>query len=82
MIPWVIKANYIKDYRVWLSFNDGIEGEVDLSSELDGKIFEPLKELSYFKNFKVIGHTLSWENGADFAPEFLREKITKIQKSA
>ncbi len=82
MIPWVIDAQYVKDYKVWLAFNDGTEGEVDLLNELDGEIFEPLKEIAYFKNFKIVGHTLSWENGADFAPEFLREKITKIQKTA
>ena len=75
MIPWVSKAKYIKDYRVQLFFNDGAEGEIDLSSELEGEIFQPLKDISYFKNFKIIGHTLSWENGADFAPEFLRENI-------
>ena len=82
MIPWIIKANYVNEHRVWLSFNDGTEGEIDLSNELDGEIFEPLKEISYFKNFRIVGHTLSWENGADFAPEFLREKIIKIQKTA
>ena len=82
MIPWVIKAKYVKDHRVWLLFNDGTEGEVDLSNELDGEIFKPLREVSYFKNFKIVGHTLSWENGADFAPEFLREKLIKIQKPA
>ncbi len=75
MIPWVIKAKYIKDYKVWLYFNDGAEGEIDFSSELDGKIFEPLKEISFFKKFKINGHTLYWDNGADFAPEFLRKKI-------
>jgi hypothetical protein len=58
-----------------LSFNDGAEGEIDLSSELDGEIFEPLKDVSFFKSFTLDGHTLSWKNGADFAPEFLREQI-------
>jgi len=71
----VEKAKYIKDYKVWLSFNDGAEGEIDLSSELDGEIFEPLKDVSFFKSFTLDGHTLSWKNGADFAPEFLREQI-------
>jgi hypothetical protein len=75
MIPWVKNAKYIKDYTVWLSFNDGTEGYVDLSSELEGEIFEPLKDIDYFKSFKIIGHTLAWDNGADFAPEFLREQI-------
>ena len=59
--------------KVWLAFNDGAEGEIDLSHELYGEIFEPLKDKSFFKSFKLEGHTLSWKNGADFAPEFLRE---------
>lgn len=75
MIPWVANATYIKDYTLWLCFNDGAEGYIDLSSELEGEIFEPLKEINYFKNFKIIGHTVAWDNGADFAPEFLRKQI-------
>jgi hypothetical protein len=71
----VTQANYIDDYRVSISFNDGVKGEIDLSSELYGEVFEPLKDKSFFKSFKLEGHTLSWSNGADFAPEFLRENI-------
>ncbi|MBF0239410.1 MAG: DUF2442 domain-containing protein [SAR324 cluster bacterium] len=75
MFIHVTQAKYIDEYKVWLSFNDGVDGSIDLSEELDGEIFEPLKEKSYFKTFVLEGHTLSWSNGADFAPEFLREKI-------
>ena len=77
MFMHVIQAKYINDYKVWLAFNDGAEGEIDLSYELYGEIFEPLKDKSFFKSFKLAGHTLSWENGADFAPEFLREHIAQ-----
>ena len=77
MIPWIIDAKYVKDFTVWLLFNDGAEGNIDLSSELEGEIFEPLKDVSYFRKFKIRGHTLSWDNGADFAPEFLWEHTTK-----
>jgi hypothetical protein len=75
MFIHVTQAKYIKDYKVWLLFNDGAKGEIDLSSELFGEIFEPLKKKSFFKSFTLDGHTLSWRNGADFAPEFLRELI-------
>lgn len=75
MFMHVTQAKYIADYRVWLSFNDGAEGEIDLASELYGEIFEPLKDKEFFKSFTLEGHTLSWNNGADFAPEFLREHI-------
>ena len=71
----VVDAKYLHDYTVWVEFNDGINGEIDLSSELDGEIFEPLKNVDYFKTFQVCGHTLSWDNGADFAPEFLKGMV-------
>ena len=75
MFIHVTNAKYIDDYKVWLSFNDGAQGEVDLSTELYGEVFEPLQDIDFFKSFKLEGHTLSWKNGADFAPEFLREQI-------
>jgi hypothetical protein len=75
MFMHVTDVKYIHDYRVWLRFNDGSSGEVDLSSELYGELFEPLKDASFFKSFVLEGHTLSWSNGADFAPEFLRSRI-------
>ena len=71
----VDQAIYVDGYRMWLLFNDGVSGEVDLSSELYGEVFEPLKDLTLFKSFTLEGHTLSWSNGADFAPEFLHEQV-------
>ena len=75
MFTHVNQAKYIGGYTVWLAFNDGAEGEIDLSGELYGEVFEPLKDVEFFKTFTLEGHTLSWSNGADFAPEFLRENI-------
>ena len=69
----VTDAKYLKDYVIWLRFNDGSEGEVDLKDELSGEIFEPLNDREFFKNF-TLNHewkTIAWPNGADFAPEFL-----------
>ena len=72
MFVHVTDARYTRGYKIWLAFNDGTQGEVDLSSELHGEIFEPLRDSSFFQSFTLEGHTLSWRNGADFAPEFLR----------
>ena len=73
MILHVIEAKYLKNYQIWLKFNNGKFGEVDLSSELWGEVFEPLKDLNFFKDFKIENHTIAWENGADIAPESLYE---------
>lgn len=73
----VINAKYIDDYRIWLEFNDGTSGIADLSRELWGKMFEPLRDVNVFKNFIISEtmKTISWDNGADLAPEFLYNKV-------
>ena len=77
MLIDVIETKHVRDFTVWVRFEDGTEGEVDLSAELYGPIFEPLREVSFFKRVRVnpeLG-TIEWPNGADLAPEFLYEKI-------
>ncbi len=75
MMIRVTDARLVRDFVLWVRFNDGSEGEIDLSNELDGPVFEPLKDPKVFAQFKVDPdvHTLVWPNGADLAPEFLHE---------
>lgn len=72
MFLHVIDAEYIEDHSIRLSFSDGTSAEIDLAKELNGSVFEPLEDVVYFQQFKLVGHTLAWDNGADFAPEFLK----------
>lgn len=67
----VSKAEYLDGYRLRLLFNNGETRIVDLSSSLQGEVFIPLKDVNYFKRFSIKFNTVEWENGADFAPEFL-----------
>ena len=77
MLPKLREAKYKCDYRIWLKFADGVEGEVDLESELWGEMFEPLKDKLRFADFILHNEleTIVWPNGADFAPEFLYQKL-------
>ena len=76
-MPRLLEARYVRDFVVWLRFSDGTQGEVDLAGELDGPVFEPLRDPAYFRQFVLHPelHTLVWPNGADLAPEFLYERI-------
>lgn len=67
----VIKAEYIDGYRIRLWFNNRIMKVVDLRSSLNGKVFEPLKQLDNFRNFSIKYNTIEWANGADLVPEYL-----------
>ncbi len=71
----VVRAESIDGHRVHLCFNDGLDGGIDLAGALDGPIFQPLQVHDYFKNFSLTGHTLSWPNGTDFAPEYLHDLV-------
>ena len=72
----VIDARYVRDFTIWAKFADGSEGEIDLTDELWGPIFEPLKNVNYFRNFFLAEYgTICWPNRADFAPEFLYDKV-------
>jgi hypothetical protein len=79
MLVQVVEARAVGNFRVWLKFNDGLAGEIDLADELDGKVFEPLRDVTYFASFRLEGHTLTWPNGADMAPEFLHEQVKAAQ---
>jgi len=77
------KAKYISGFTLWLSFNDGTEGNVNLAKSLWGPVFEPLKNIEKFQQVSVSQslHTITWPNDADFAPEFLKDKLIE-QKNA
>lgn len=72
----VIKAEYLDGYRLLLQFNNGEKRIVDLSNSLNGVVYAPLKDIDYFKRFSIKFNTIEWENGADFAPEYLYEIST------
>jgi hypothetical protein len=73
----VVEARYLSGYAIWLRFSDGLAGEVDLAAELEGEVFEPLRDQEVFRSFVLHPelHTIVWPNGADLAPEFLHDQV-------
>jgi hypothetical protein len=80
MLPRIVEAHYVAGFRVWIRFSDGAEGDVDLSQDLTGQIFAPLRNVEEFRRVILHPelHTLVWPNGADLAPKYLREKLRVI----
>ena len=75
MLVHVTSFAVLGSYKLRIQFTDVTEGTVNLSKELDGEIFEPLKEPEFFQRVHLNKDTgtLEWPNSADFAPEFLSE---------
>ena len=83
MILNVKNAEYINGYKVFLTFNNGESVLADLEGTIFSdtrRIFIPLRNIDYFKSFKIYLNTITWDNEADFAPEFLLE-LGKQQES-
>ena len=69
----ITKAEYLEGYKLRIHFNNGEIRIADLEASLEGPIFENLKNIEEFRRFSIPYNTIQWENGADFAPEFLYE---------
>lgn len=84
MILHTIEVTPLPGFRLALCFNNGVAGEVSLADELDGEVFEPLRDPVVFAT--AYQHpemrTVAWINGADLAPEFLLELMRSQQRQA
>jgi len=79
--PKLISAQYIGGYCLRLAFSDGIEAELCFEDELNGGVFEALRDKNYFRTFlfrEQFG-SIEWDNGADFSPEMLYQKASQRQ---
>ena len=77
MILRILRAEVRGPYRLWLSFSDDTQAEVDVRPLLSGPVFEPLRDPIYFAQAALdpVCGTVVWPNGADFAPEALHALI-------
>jgi len=75
----VVEVRSLGGYRLYLRFEDGVQGEVDVAGfvRFDG-VFEALRDPARFAEVRVnpdLG-TICWPNGADLAPDVLYGKVT------
>lgn len=84
MFLHVDEVTCLAPYRLRVQFDNGITKDVDLSDELHGEVFEPLRDEDFFRRVVVNAETrtIEWPNGADFAPEFLYELGKEVKQVA
>lgn len=67
----ILKACYLDHYKLKLWFNNGDVRIADLKDSLIGQAFQPLRDIDFFKKFRIHLNTVEWPNEVDFAPEYL-----------
>ena len=84
MILHTTSVEYLGDYRLFLTFNNGESGEAELSERLHGEVFGPLRDISLFATAHQhpVARTVAWNNGADLAPEYLLDLVRRQHRQA
>jgi hypothetical protein len=80
MLKDIVAIKPLAGHQLWLRFEDGIEGVVDISQLIPfSGIFAPLQDLASFAQVQIhpeLG-TIVWQNGADLDPDVLYAVVTK-----
>jgi len=74
----IVSATASDNHTLILRFNDDSVRRFDVKPYLDKGIFNQLKDLDYFKDFKIVFGTVQWKNEQDFAPETLYFESVEI----
>ena len=69
----VTAADYVKDYVLRLTFNNGEVKLVDFVPLMQKGICRKLQDMDYFRNYTLDPFTVDWNNEIGFAPEYLYE---------
>lgn len=74
-ISHITNAEIIKDYLMKITFDDGESKTVDMKKFIRDGVSSELKDMNYFRRFKVEHGYITWENGFDFCPVYLKEYV-------
>jgi hypothetical protein len=75
---YVEQARYVGEHRLWVRFNTGDAGEVDLADLIETEpAAAPLRDTGVFRDFYLDAWpTVAWPCGFDVAPESLFARVT------
>ncbi|HEX4825077.1 MAG TPA: DUF2442 domain-containing protein [Candidatus Polarisedimenticolaceae bacterium] len=67
-------------HRLWLRFDNGDEGEIDMKPFLEPftNLFAALEDPDYFARVRVsrAARTIAWPNGVELDPDVLHSRVT------
>ncbi len=79
----VTKVEPRPNHHLYVEFADGVRGELDLSAELFGPVFEPLKDPARFAEVTIDEFgAICWPCGADLAPDSVYRSLREDSAQA
>lgn len=73
----IIACEAKPNYHLWIQFEDGLEGEVDLTHLVGNGVFEAWRSIEFFNQVHVDlnSQTVAWGDEIDLDPYVLRETL-------
>ena len=63
-------------YRIWLEFDDGVSGEIDLSDVAGNGVFKIWDEPGYFEKVHIAPHrAIAWDDDVELCPDTLHSEL-------
>jgi len=73
----ILSAKALTDYKMWIQYSDGVEGEIDLSHLVGKGVFSIWQDKTSFQNFRIEkGRSISWAEEIDLCADSLYLEIT------
>jgi hypothetical protein len=72
-----IEVKALSNFRIWLRYDDGTEGEVDLSDLAGRGVFEAWKDTTFFDSVRLGSHgAIEWGSDIDICPDAMYLRLT------
>jgi hypothetical protein len=76
-MPKPVAVKPLANYRIWLRYDDGVEGEADLSDLAGRGVFVAWSDQALFRAVHIASHgAIEWGSGIDLCPDALYMRLT------
>ena len=73
----ILEVRALPDYRLWLRYQDGVEGEVDLSDIAGRGVFSAWNDRRFFESVRIDDSgALVWGEDLDLCPDAIYLRLT------
>ncbi|HEX9876784.1 MAG TPA: DUF2442 domain-containing protein [Gammaproteobacteria bacterium] len=73
----LIEVKALPNFRIWLRYDDGVEGEVDVSDLAGRGVFEAWNAPTFFNSVRLASHgAIEWGSDIDICPDAMYLRLT------
>ena len=77
MVPKPVEVKALSNFRIWLRYEDGMEGEIDLSDLAGRGVFAAWNDPAFFQSVRLGSHgAIEWASEIDVCPDAMYLRLT------